>query len=265
MATDITKRLGYGGSAEIDGAQVLISGGGFEEGISPTYITAYNIDPAVSQRSRMLHADGVVGYAGNISFDVTQAALGFLTASKLLKRRYSFAIGINDGENAYRMTDCYVASLSMSGSPGGLIQASLAVSAAGKEAAGSVVNNNILHDATQQPYGYWYSGNTDVRDWNFSMSQDVQPVYSNELSGSDPQEPRYMKVGLVTYNLQVTTYDAVQPHSSIQVATASFTLSGVTSAEGYTFNGLTDLGMYTHTFESAASATVGSQDPSIIT
>jgi len=265
--TDITKTLGYGGSGEIDGVQVLLSAGGFDESVSPSFINAYDIEPTVSQRSRMLHADGIVAYAGSLSFDVTQAALGFLTTAKLLKRRYSFTVGIDDGESAYRMTDCYVTSLSLQGSPGGLIAGQVGVTAAGKESAGAVANTYVLKTANQQPYGYWYSGNTDVRDWNFTMTQDVQPVYSNEASSpaDSPQEPRYMKVGLVSYALQVTTYDAVQAHVAIQVATSSFTLQGVTASEGYAFNGITDLGMYSHSFESSADATVGSGDSSIIT
>ena len=263
MATDITKTLGYGGSAEVDGVQLLISTGGFDDAVSPSYINAYDIDPSESPRSRMLHADGTVSYSGSVGFDVTQAALAILSTTRLLKRYYKFNVGINDGDDAYLMQDCYVTSLSMQGAPGGLITAQLSVAAAGKQAIGAVVNNYILRDASHQPYGYWYSGNTDVRDWTLSMAQDVQPVYSNEASGSDPQEPRYMKIGLVTYSLQVTTYDAVQPHDTIGVATSSFTLQGETNAEGYTFNGITDLGMYSHTFESSSDATVGSQDPVI--
>ena len=259
MATGITKTLGYGGSAEIDGVQMLLSSGGFENAVAPSYINAYDIDPSEVPRSRMLHADGVNSYTGSIGFEVTQAALGVISTAKLLKRYYKFNIGINDGDAAYVMEDCYVTSLSLTGAPGGLITAQLGVAARAKQSAGLVADNYILRDAAHQPYGYWYSGNTDVRDWSLSMTQDVQPVYSNE----NTMDPRYMKVGLVVYSLQVTTYDAVQAHDTIGVATSSFTLQGETNAEGYTFNGITDLGMYSHTFESSSDATVGSQDPVI--
>jgi len=263
--SDDSKRLGYGGSGVIDGVQVLLSGGGFDEGVSPSFINAYDIAQVVDPRSRMLHADGVVAYSGSLAFDVTAATLDFLSIAKLLKRYYQFDVGINDGVDSYVMQGCHVASLSMQGAPGGLIASQVAVVAKAKEVAGPVLNNNIIDGVTHQPYGYWYSGNTDVRDWNFTMTQDVQPVYSNESSGSLPQGPRYLKVGLVTYSLQVTTYDAVQAHTAISVATSSFTLQGVTAGEAYTFNGLTDLGMYSHTFETSASATVGSDDSNIIT
>jgi len=259
--TDDLKRLGYGGSGEIDGVQVLMSSASFEESVSPSFITAYDIDPSQNERSRMYHAEGVTAYTGSISFDVTNAALGFMSTGKLLKRYYSFNMGIDDGEKAWSMSNCYVTGLSMQGAPGGLLAAQVSVMAREKQIQGSVANDYVLDDGTQEPYGYWYSGNTDVRDWSLSMSQDVQPVYSNE----DTMVPRYLKVGLVTYTLQVTTYDAVQAHNQIGVATSSFTLQGITGAEGYSFNGITDMGMYSHTFESVASATVGSSDPNIIT
>lgn len=254
--TDINKRLGYGGSGAIDGTQVLLSSGSLEEGVSPSFITAYDISPTEASRSRMLHADGVVVWSGSLSFDVTATSLSVLGTGKLLKRYYQFDVGIDDGNDSYTLADCHATSVSMQGAPGGLISAQVGVISGEQSTSGGVPNSNILHDGGQQPYGYWYSGNTDVRDWNFTMTQDVQPVYSNE----NIMEPKYLKVGLITYSLQVTTYDAVIAHTSISVATASFNLSGVTTGEGYTFNGITDLGMYSHTFETSADATAGSDD-----
>ena len=66
-----------------------------------------------------------------------------------------------------------------------------------------------------------------------------------------------MKVGLVSYNLDVTTYTAPNV-SIINIATRTFTLTGDTTGYGYVYGGQTDLGTYTHSFETAAVASAGS-------
>ena len=86
------------------------------------------------------------------------------------------------------------------------------------------------------------------------MNQMATPLYRNENSTS----PRYIKVGLVDYTLSVTTFDAVIAHNVINIKTRTFTLTGVTTSSGYNFAGVTDLGTYLHTFETAASAAAGS-------
>jgi hypothetical protein len=248
MAVDDTKILGYGGSAEIAGQQVLITSGGFNTGDSPSYLEPWSIPPSAVSRSRVLHADGTEGYSGELSLDVTDRFLTVLTTSTLLGRRYQFTVGIDDGEDAQEMTGCYVSSLSLSGAPGGLVTASISFVSASEPVSSISVANAFIRD--DEPLGYWYSGNTLVRDWTFSMNQRTEPVYSNE----DVTAPRYIKVGMVDYSLSVTTYDSIVAHSTINIKTSSFTLTGVTTSAEYAFAGITDLGNYRHTFETAASA-----------
>jgi hypothetical protein len=118
--------------------------------------------------------------------------------------------------------------------------------------AATTVPNDFIRDQT--PYGYWYSGNTDVKDWSFSFNQATTPVYINE----DDDSPRYIKVGLIDCSLEVNTYEAVQTHKVINIATTSFTLTGDTSSEGFQFLGQTELGQYAHMFESSANMDAGS-------
>jgi len=254
--TDASKRLGYGGSAEIDGIQVLITGGGMEEADSPSFIEAMDIPPDSNSRSKMLHADGTAGYTASLNFDCTKKAMPLLSVSKLLGRRYSFNMGIHDGENKFVMSDCLATNLSITGAPAGLISVTLAAIARTKK-TDSLVANSYLLDYTltpdDQPMGYWWSGNTDVREWTLAMTQSVEALYLNE----DTMDARYLKTGLVEYVLDVTTY-APQDHAKIIIATSEFTLTGVTTAKGYTFGGVTELGLYTHSFNTAASAAVGS-------
>ena len=258
--TSYAKRLGYGGSAVIDGIQTLITGGSFDEAYSISYLEPWDIPPTQTKRGRVKHADGTAAYSGSISIDVTKNAMPLFGIGRLLDRNFNtptgFIVGIHDGENEYIMSACKVSSISLSGSANGLISASLSVVGISGKGVGSVTNNYLLNYAVtpdDRPEAYWWSGNTDVRDWTFTFNQETQPVYSNE----DTTEPRYIRVGLINYSLQVTTYDELD-HDSIEIITTAFVLTGDTAAKGYTYNGPSDLGMYTHSFETAADATAGS-------
>lgn len=259
MAVDDTKRLGYGGSAEIAGQQVLITSGSFATAETPSYLEPWDIDPSTNPRSRVLHADGVKAYTGEVSLDVTDKFLSVLTTSTLLSRYYQFDVGINDGEDAELMQDCFVTSLSLSGATGGLVTASLSFISANAPASSLSVANAFVRD--DEPLGYWYSGNTDVRDWSLTMNQVANPMYTN----ADTTAPRYIKVGMVDYSLSVTTYGAVIAHDAVVIKTNTFTLTGVTTSSEYAFAGITDLGNYRHTFETAASATGSGSGGIIIT
>jgi len=175
-----------------------------------------------------------------------------LTIAKLLARRYQFDVGINDGEDAYALEDCFISSLSLSGSPGGIVTASISFVSHKEWASSILVDNAFIRD--DEPLGYWYSGNTNVKDWTFSMNQATTPVYGNE----NAVDPLYIKVGLIDYSLEVSTYEAIIATSVINIKTSAFTLTGVTTSESFSFSGVSDLGGYNHTFETAADAATGS-------
>lgn len=265
MPTDTTRRLGYGGSAVIDGVQVLITGGSMDKANQPSYLEMMDIPPSSNSRSRVLHADGTSDYSGSINFDVTVSALGFLTTAKLLARRYAFSVGIDDGSNPtpFVMSGCYLTSLQLSGAPGGLITASLSFLAKSGKTPGIVTNSYLMnYSATpnDQPLGYWWSGATnagsdsDVRDWSLTMNQAVEAMYLNE----DSMEPRYLKVGLIDYSMSATMYaEHLNPLDRVIIATSAFILTGVVTEKGYSFGGPADLGTYSHSFVTAADAAVG--------
>jgi hypothetical protein len=252
MATDITRRLGYGGSATIAGVQVLITSGQLDENLNPSYLEPLDLPPnyASGNRSRIRHADGTLSYSGSVSFDVTEPFLAVLTTTTLLHRFYSFGMAINDGNTGFNLSGCNLTSLSLSGDPAGLITATVGGMSLTGISSGGGSNAYIFDDV---PLGYWWSGNTAVRNWSFSMSQDVTPVYSNQ----NIMTPRYLKVGLVSYTLDVTTYTTANL-DTINIATKTFTLTGDTTGYGYIYGGQTDLGTYSHTFETAAVASAGS-------
>lgn len=260
--TNILKRLGYGGSAVIDGVQVLVTSGSMAQSDSPSYLEMVDINPAgspMASRSKVLHADGTSSYTGSIGFDVTKNGIDLISTSKLLGRGYKFNVGIHDGENQWVMNNCYLTSLSLSGSPGGFIASSISFTGMSGKASSNVTNNYILDDyygvsssTDNQPIGYWWSGGPDVKDWTFSMSQSVEAVYLNQNS----KDPKYLRVGLIEYDLEVTLYESGTP-GSISIRGTTFTITGVTTEKGYSYNGVSDLGTYSHSFSSSADMSSG--------
>lgn len=258
--TTYAKKLGYAGSAEIDGVQTLITSGNFDSSQTPSFLNALDIPATTGQRGRILHADGIKAYNGSVSFDISPMSMALFTTARLLCRRYPFTVGIHDGEDHQTMASCYANSVNLSAAVGGLISASISFMGPSAPNPSTAVDNAYTGFVTGAPdpvpTGYWYSGNVNVRDWTLSMSQDVFPVYGNTSS----MNPLYLKVGLVSYSLQVTTYEQLYAYTSIGISTSSFSLVGSTSASGYSFGGQTDLGHYTHTFETAAAVTFASDE-----
>lgn len=252
MATNDARKLGYAGAGRIGSTQVLMTSGGINTEYAVPYMTMLSAQPRTSSRSKVKQADGTKVATANLSFDVTSDLLTLLSTSYLLQRGQSFDMTVFDGEAGQKLSGCYLTSLSLSGSPGGLINGS--IQATGP--AAPVANNGSWASFARDDmvYGYWYSGKTDVRDWTFSMSQDVQPVYTNLNS----VWPTYLRVGLVDFSLEVTTYDQLHEYDDIGVVTKKFTLSGNTGSTGYTYGGQTELGTYSHTFETSADMSDGS-------
>jgi len=204
MAVDATKKLGYGGGASIAGNQVLMTSGSFSTQENPSFLEPLSIPPTTDSRSRVLHADGVRGYSGQLALDVTDNFQSVLTTSTLLGRRYQFDVRIHDGETAQQMLDCYASSVNVSGASGGLVAANVSFLSASAPSS-SIWSPSFVRD--DEPLAYWYSGRADVRDWSLTMNQVVSPVYGNTSN----KLPLYLKVGLINYELSVTTFSAVSP------------------------------------------------------
>ena len=272
MPVNIAKRLGYGGAAVItplggSAVQVLVTGGSLEQSNSPSYLNMMDIPLPSSisygPRSKVLHADGVSAYSGTLSFDVTRDALPIFTTGALFRRGSTFGVDINDGENHSSMSDCQLTNLTISGAAGGLITSSLSfMSKDAKTNAAAGTTTYILGVDGSTPLGYWWSGGPDVRDWTLTMNQAVEPVYANQSTMS----PLYLKTGLIDFTLDVNLYaENLSGPSAIQRATTSFTLTGVTTASGHHFNGITDLGTYSHSFTTAPNLSSSGSDGVIIT
>lgn len=265
-----TARLqGFAGFALINGVQVLMTSGGFNTTNAVSYLEPLDLappdtsGPTYYSRSRIVHASGTAAYGGNISFDLTEEFLDTITLSNLVRRGYQFDVKISDGVNTPRlMEDCYWTSLEISGAANGLISCNMSFVSANADATDAGGGDYYRDD--YPPLGYWYSGNSsagvEVRDWNLVMQQPVTPVYTNKADVMSVAQvaPTYMRVGLWTFALNVTTYDELEPLAAIAIKGVNFTITGNTISSGYSFNGTTDLGTFSHSFESGAAATSGS-------
>jgi hypothetical protein len=245
------KRLGYGGSATVDGHQVLITSGSFSEATSISYLNMISTPPSSAMAGRVKHADGTREYTGSLAFDIYDDTMSlFVTPAGLLERYYSFDVGIHDGEQNWKMKGCKLTSLIISGAADGLLNAQLSFIAKAGEAIESVTNAFIRDTAI--PFGYWYSGtgtSDDIVNWSLTMNQEAQLIYKNE----NLVDPAYIKVGLVNYVLSVTSYKALTAPATINIATKSFTLTGETTGRGFAYGGLTNLGTYNYTFETSSN------------
>jgi len=261
--TDTAKRLGYGGSGVVDDVQVLVTAAGLNEAISRPYGNMVEMPPTTQSESRVLLADGTSAFTGTIGFDVTQECMSLFNTSRLFQRRYGFGIGYNDGEDEWVLRHdgstyfCFANSIALNGAPGGFVQASISVTA-NRPIVSDTVPNDFIRDQTL--LGYWWSGNTDVCEWDLTISQNVVPVYVNQ----DTLNPRYLRVGAWDVTLNVTTLEQLQAHSSVSIFTSTFILIGETTAKGYNFGGQTELGTYTHTFDANATFAGGGSNAVII-
>jgi len=248
MAVD-TYRLGYGGHADIAGVQVLVTSASLTRAYSrPTTTMMDNHNNTGDEISEVVVYDGTQEVTGSVAFDVTDNALTLFTENRFFRRGYEFGVVVGDGEKSGSLDDCVLTGLSLSGSPGGLISAAVDFISRRDYNLFSGSSGSFIRD--QEPYGYWYSGNVDVSEWSFSLTQNVSPVYTN----IDSMLPTYLRVNNWLGTLSTTTYDNPQSHSEISIVTKVFQLSGATTSSAYNFGGQTELGTYNHEFSGLIDA-----------
>lgn len=254
---------GYQGIGRIAGEDVLITTGGFQTGKNVSYISTSLFNATTNSKSKKRHMDGIHEFSGSIGFELTDGLTSSLFGSTgLLSRGFIFDVIIFDGVEAYEMTDCLAASVSISAAPGGNIGCDVSfVSTTPFSSTTNPSSDNYLSDVNEplnKPIAYWYSGNTDVREWGLSFSQDLTPVYANE----DSTNPKYFKVGEIEYTLDVTTFNDIEEHDNVEIHVNNYTISGDTVSEGYNYEGAGSRGSYTHSF---GSGSITTSDATVLT
>jgi hypothetical protein len=252
MAVDSSKVLGYGGSGVINNIQVLMNSMSLNRERSIGYQEMLSVPYDNAMRSKVSYGTGTLIINGSMSFDITANALNLFSNTALFQRGFIFPVALSEGLDnddnplpTYKLENCLMSSISLNGSPGGLLTASVNFISAEDWIKNDPVVNDFIRD--EEPYGYWYSGNIDVSDWTFNVNQTTSPVYTNE----NTEWPKYIRYGLWEISLETTTYVNPHEYDVISVATKTFKIIGKTTSQGYEYGGQTDMNTYSHTFSSS--------------
>lgn len=259
-------RLGHGGGAYIAGTYVPATSGNMENSVSVQYSSGYYMPNDTTSRSRILHSDGTVTHTGSVSFDLTTASLGVIkniigTSTGL--RGVHFNVSLCDGVYARTMTNCYATSITMNGSPSGVLGASINfMSASPSTSADYSADQNTRDAFTVDLIPYWWSGNSYVRDWTFTYTQNVVPKFCNSTyglykttdDGIKAVSPTYLFIGEIDVSLDFTTFCPIVT-DTVNIYNSAFSIIGRTTSSGYTMGGANDLGTYKYNIASHASLT----------
>lgn len=259
-------RLGYGGGATFNGTRVPVTAGNMDNSVSVQHQSAYLMPNNTTSRSRILHSDGTVTHTGNISFDLTNDALS--SVKDILKRGQTFDVSLYDGVYGRSMTDCYATSISLSGSPAGLITATIAFMSTNPATKTTNVGNTNYSDIFSTDFiPYWWSGNSYVRDWTFTFNQSVTPKFSNlnlykmTNEGVLASSPNYLFIGEIDCSLDFTTFCPLVS-DKVYIANSSFKINGRTNSTGYTMGSFNDLATHKYNIMSHA---LGKNDSAMLT
>lgn len=269
VQTITTIRLGHGGGAYLNGTYIPATSGSMDNSVSVQYQSGYYMPGNTTPRSRILHSDGTVTHSGSVSFDLTTDVLDIV--KEIVKvRRYPLSVKLCDGEHSREMTDCYATSVTLSGSPSGVLNGSINFMGPSPAVPGSNSSTENERDSfTNTLIPYWWSGNSYVRDWTFTYNQNVIPKFCNKTRGFYKStdegilavSPTYLFVGEIDITLDFTTFCPMVT-DTVNISNRSFKIIGRTTSSGYNMGGANDLGTYKYSISSHSTLT---NDSAIIT
>ena len=247
---DVIRLGGFSGGGKLDGATILVTSGSVTSGVTPAYLEMTAL-PKEGMAGRVIHADGVARHEASLGFELYSGSSGAI--STLFDRGTTHSFEMSDGYNGVSGTEGYVTSATIQAASGGIISGSVSL-VFKKEFSYSASSNTYL--GSEIPLGYWISGGGKISDWSLSMSQDAQPMYGN----TDDTDPHYIKIGTVSYELSVTSYEQVAKEASgtaktttINIGVGEKTIIGTISETGYNFGGTSGLGTFTYKFSSGSN------------
>jgi hypothetical protein len=204
--------LGYRGRATVDGAPFLITSGSMENTVSTSYLSGYDM-AGTKVKSRIYHAAGVVSHTGSISFDLTKEACGKIKNILRNPRAEKFQVSMFGNDAGWIMSDCVAQTISLNGSPNGLVTGSLSFisdSPANMTYMGEI---NARDEFSANLIPYWHTGAYLARDWSLSFSLNVTPKHCNGdesksygLFGIKAHSPKYLFLGECQYDLSFSCF-----------------------------------------------------------
>lgn len=245
---EVIRLGGYYGGAKIAGSNVLLTSGNVANTLEPAMLTMVST-PKSGMVGPVIHADGIETFTANMSFELYSGSSGAF--SSVIRRGEEISFMMSDGYNGAEGKG-YVTSASFSVQSGGIIAGSVSLTCKDEIKLGHVDNTYL---GTEIPMGYWTSGIGKVCGWSFEMSQEAQPMYANK----DETKPHYIKIGNVTYTLNVDSYEKIEASTEVD-STKNFnlgidevTIIGSITEAGYSHGGQNGLGTYSYRFVSGST------------
>jgi len=182
-------------------------------------------------KQRVIHARGTAEVLFNMSGDVTAenggVLLGLLAAAS---RGVPFTTAIQQGLPGDLLSDCYLESLSLSGSAHSIAKYSLS----GKCTSYPVSSSAIAQLQHPNPIPGWATGAYLATSWDISVSVPLTPMWRNDQRAL----PAYYRAGSSQYSMSVTTVCALQEHSMVSIAVGSVgIISGLVTTRGMVTGG----------------------------
>jgi hypothetical protein len=186
-----------------------------ENSVSSSYLSGYDM-AGVNTKSRIYHAAGVVAHTGSLSFDLTEDLCIKLRAVLQKPREFKYQIRMSGNDSGWSMQECVIQSISLSGSPNGLVSGSLTFASALPPTMFflSEEDKRDLFSAGLVPY--WHTGWDLVRNWSLDFSLATIPKHSNGdvarsygLFGIKAHSPKYLYLGECLYNLKFSCFQKI--------------------------------------------------------
>ena len=166
---------------------------------------------------------GTYAYTGEVSFELTEGALGFLTNSSgsansvnfetseygnFFKRNSIFELQFFDGTNTCTIYNCVWSSFSISGNPNSAVTASISFQSNNGFKDDLIVENQnrmteYTFDSDDLLVPYWQCGVPEVESFTLNFNRNIRPVYLN----NSVNMPSYIRPGMVEVNVDLTSIE----------------------------------------------------------
>ena len=161
-----------------------------------------NIAPA---HGKIRQGYGLFTFSGEVTFELTMGALGFIFNPEFYKRNSLFSLQFYDGKKTCTVYNCSWTGISINGQSGSMVNVSIGYQSNNGYMENLVISDTDLragqvYDDTDFFVPYWRTGRPGIEEFTLSFSRSVSPQFLN----NDLVVPTYLRVGLSEVSLQAT-------------------------------------------------------------
>lgn len=209
----------YNGFFPIDGKMLQVTSASMTRQRNLPTVTSYYLpfnDNVTDAKSQILLGLGTYNFSGELSFELTNAALREFINEDFLNRDSFFSVSFFDGERGCATTNCVWSNMQIQCSPGNLVNVSLSYLCNNGycddfQIIGTDLDGELTYDETDLLVPYWTCGHDEFQEFSIGFERSVTPVYLN----GDINVASYLRPGLVTVSLNATTIERINEWDSI--------------------------------------------------